>query len=65
MTTATAVAPQTRFPHWQDIVIFSSDGPQPQSILKVSDGLFQPPLTVVVRRHMLAPGFLLVFYDRT
>ena len=43
----------------------TADGPQPQSILKVSDGLFQPPLTVVIRRHMLAPGFLLALYDRT
>lgn len=33
MTTATAVAPQTRFPRWQDIVVFSPDGPQPQFLM--------------------------------
>ena len=33
MTTPTAVAPQTRFPNWQDIVVYSPEGPQPQFLL--------------------------------
>ena len=35
MTTATVAPPQpqTRFPHWQDIVVYAPDGPQPQFLL--------------------------------
>ena len=39
MTAATATsnptvaAPQARFPHWQDIVVYSPEGPQPQFLL--------------------------------
>ncbi|MBP7962205.1 MAG: cupin domain-containing protein [Caldilineaceae bacterium] len=33
MTDTTALAPQTRFPNWQDIVVYSPDGPQPQFLM--------------------------------
>ena len=33
MTTQTATAPQTRFPNWQEIVVYSPEGPQPQFLL--------------------------------
>ncbi len=33
MTDPTVAAPLTRFPHWQDIVVYSADGPQPQFLL--------------------------------
>ncbi len=33
MTTATPIAPPTRFPPWQEIVVYAPDGPKPQFLL--------------------------------